>query len=240
MSVFDTIPLKPTIKNPASSEVGAMQHFRELRAGAGPDRFEVNPEGVFIGGLTFDESPWNVTYAGVQTLGNGAIVLDGPAGEIRVGGGTVIDEIGLNSQQNFQTGSLFGLGPFTEDSTSYQNVPGAVLDPFVLDRSTRVLVFVNFQGTMEDPMDFIEDNYVGFCAVRDEVGIRAGCVFSGSAATYTDDGITYNYALLAVRYSDISVLTMSAGTHTLRVQLKVSGGECEVDELNFGYLVLGL
>lgn len=64
MSIFDSQKNPFWFKKVEPSEVGSIQHFRELTAGAGNDIFKVNASGMFMGDTTWGSAPFRVNFDG--------------------------------------------------------------------------------------------------------------------------------------------------------------------------------
>ena len=64
MSIFD-LPTTPEVfKKVEPSNIGSIQHFSEIHAGAGTESFNVNRDGLFMGADTFAAAPFSVDFQG--------------------------------------------------------------------------------------------------------------------------------------------------------------------------------
>lgn len=169
------------------------------------------------------------------TVTNGSITVNSSDGT------TVIDYLGLNSTNNFYSDKVSG-GAFNTTSTSFVNVTSGSLSSLVLDRATRCFVYMAAIGynseLSETPPHFghlsTYDSYSGtqlsffdisFC------GIEA-VAFYGDG---TMKGITYmgQSIFMGLQFS------LAAGTHSLNLQMRTTGGTAYISGFELGLIKLG-
>ncbi len=110
MSIFDIQSQDIILPDSTNSPLGAIQHFKELTAGAGSNVFKVNSEGMFLGATKFASAPFRVNYSGAVTASNVTIT----GGTIS---GAVVSGLGSGSLLNIQGWSFSGVFSATDSDT---------------------------------------------------------------------------------------------------------------------------
>lgn len=110
MSIFDIQSQDIIIPDSTTQPLGAIQHFKELTAGAGSNVFKVNSEGMFLGATKFASAPFRVNYSGAVTASNVTIT----GGTIS---GAVVSGLGSGSLLNIQGWSFSGVFSATDSDT---------------------------------------------------------------------------------------------------------------------------
>ena len=64
MGIFDEQKTPYEFIKSQPSNIGSIQHFSEIHAGAGPESFNVNRDGLFMGADTFAAAPFSVDFQG--------------------------------------------------------------------------------------------------------------------------------------------------------------------------------
>ena len=95
MSVFDSPKYVPQMVEPSNAAVGAIQDFREWRAGAGAYQIALTKDGFHIGAETFADAPFSVDFQGNAVINS-----------ITLGAGTTIRA----GQTNYNTGTGYWMG----------------------------------------------------------------------------------------------------------------------------------
>lgn len=169
------------------------------------------------------------------TVSSGSITVNSSNGT------TVIDALGLNSANNFYSDFASG-GAFNTTNTAFVNVTGGSLSSLVLARDTKCFIYMaslGYNGELsEDPPHFghlaTYDTYSGtqlqyfdipFCGIE--------------AVAFYGDG-TYKQ----ITYMGQSVFlgrqfTLAAGTHTLNLQMRTTGGTSFISGFELGLIKLG-
>lgn len=110
MSIFDIQTQNIVLPDSTTQSLGAIQHFKELTAGAGSNVFKVNKDGMFLGATAFASAPFRVNY-------NGAVV----ASNITITGGSIsgaiVSGLGAGSLLNIQGWTFSGVFSATDSDT---------------------------------------------------------------------------------------------------------------------------
>lgn len=164
---------------------------------------------------------------------------------INFGGTRIIDDVGLNSVNNFISDTNFDATNRTTTSTSYVDIPDASMDSFTLTRDARILTYIRAKAYHAE---FDTDGYTMSFQLIDTFDSSAtdGVVITGEHVTDVDwdtgDG-TINSTTKRVaseEFVSISNDLYVAGTHQFKAQYKVSGGTGNLFELQIGYVILGI
>lgn len=110
MSIFDIQSQEIILPESTNSPIGAIQHFKELSAGAGSNVFKVNSDGMFLGATKFASAPFRVNYNGAVVASNMTIT----GGSIS---GAVVSGLGSGSLLNIQGWSFSGVFSATDSDT---------------------------------------------------------------------------------------------------------------------------
>ncbi len=160
--------------------------------------------------------------------------------------GTIIDETGLVSTNNFIHAQVFnGAAGLSTPSISFVDVAGSSLSSIVLTRSAKVLVYMMSHGYNSNAISSdlthnmevrLYDSFLN--------GALANTITFGSTATrlWVDGGGFLNWSSTVANQMvyELAVLTMAAGTHNLKLQYKaVNGGTAYLNAWLAGYIILG-
>jgi hypothetical protein len=114
MAGYKLISTDPVITSTANT-TSAVQHFREISAGAGANIWKVNSEGQFMGATDYSSAPFKVSYQGAVTCSN-----------ISITGGTItgatLSGIAAGSMLNIQGWT----STMTFSATNYRTVTWTV------------------------------------------------------------------------------------------------------------------
>jgi hypothetical protein len=114
MAEYKLISTDPVITSTANT-TSAVQHFREISAGAGVNIWKVNSEGQFMGATAYSSAPFKVSYQGAVTCSN-----------ISITGGTItgatLSGIAAGSMLNIQGWT----STMTFSATDYRTVTWTV------------------------------------------------------------------------------------------------------------------
>jgi len=164
-------------------------------------------------------------------------------GVLKIGNTTIIDQSGLNSLNNFPSDTLFDDTDRNPASTTYEDIPGATLTSFTLVRQTRILTYVRAKVYH---VDYNENglNYTVYVRMIDTFdnavtdGIRSGGNYVVDDINF--GGTSWSSHLEGDEVTSISNDLYEAGTHQLKAQYKVDGGTGKLQELQIGYIILGI
>ena len=153
----------------------------------------------------------------------GTLTLTEGMSIVNSAGTTVIDSTGLVSANNFGFDNYLSDTLIETNSTSAVDVTGSELS-FVLTRSTRVLFLatINFYQNIPDQSAWAGIEINGTYQYPDVVCPGLDQAFQVPISTTTH-----------------KVLTLGAGTHTVGLAWKVSGGTAQMDFRSLTYLILG-
>lgn len=171
----------------------------------------------------------------------GITITDGKLTFLNTAGGTVLDGSGIVSSVNFANDQVSDNTTRTTTSTSYVDVPGSSLDPFVVTRTTRAFVLVSAQG---QNIQYVIDQ---------SSSMKVACVDSVNGdlldfPLFTEwvltsiDGATDSWGMnVDYQFNSLGALIdFTAGTHTLKLQYKVNGaGTAELGFYALSYILLG-
>lgn len=183
------------------------------------------------GNFVTTSTGWKIDKDGNAEFNDGTFRGTLEAAIIKNSTGTiVIDDTGLTSTTNFLADQASAAPTITTTSTSFVDISGSTMASFTLTRS--VNVFINVSAII-DNTDFFTDGYWAKIGVIDSVdGELINLVGGGTPIT---GGVEYP-SLAAIS----GFATLSAGTHTLKLQWCVDGGgTAELYFWGFGYLLLG-
>jgi hypothetical protein len=167
----------------------------------------------------------------------GDIVLDGTGvtGTLSTSGGTIIDNSGLNSLANFPKGQIINASSPSTSSGTYIDVPGSTMSPFTLGRSTNVLIYFSIDGNSGSFPDC-------FCNVQyvDNTTQLQDLFVTGNFTTEVTGGVA-TYAVDAEFAYFMQFVTLSAGSHTFKLQMKADGAGSTAYLTNWliGYIIFG-
>ena len=160
------------------------------------------------------DSSGNMWWGDYATYNAAVAKISGAAGVIRVDGLDVIDNTGLHSENNFPIG---GVGAnespaLTTSSTSWVDITGSTSPSIVLDRAT---VFSFTLGAVCNNNDFYDNGSVVELQILDSIDGAVTYLYWG--------GVPITLGINYPTYTTItSYATLSAGTHSLKMQWKVS------------------
>lgn len=179
-----------------------------------------------------------------QKLGFGNIVIDGTTGNgvISSNGTGVLNGNGL-TYSNFPNSQVIG-GGISTGSTSFVDVPGSTMTPFLLSQSTTVLVSLTVFGananyTINDSTMQVQvvDSIAGsFISIPLSTNWRLTGISQNGAMAIV--GWSMNTDIQSVGIADL--VSFGAGTHTLKLQYKVNGnGSAEINTFILSYVIIG-
>lgn len=176
----------------------------------------------------------HIDNTGIQVY-DGSIVIK------NVDNTTILDTAGIVSTANFITDQISSNSSNTTASTSFVDVPGSSMNPFVLERETIALITV-----------FTKAYNVGRASNTNyEVGIQVNDSIDGNLIGYSHNGnwiITgidfvgqsYGLSVVGDNITISAYLTLNPGTHILKIQYKaISGGTATEDGFILNYNLLG-
>jgi hypothetical protein len=182
----------------------------------------------------------NQIYGGTLTLGgttngNGVITVNGTAGTSTIkidntgisliSGTAVVDDLGLNSINNFYIDFFYG-GTVTSNTTSYAPLTGGTLDTITLSRDT--VLYLYFYGAA---IEYADTTYGEIILYDNATPISRGAFFNG----ITRGVSTYKQSV----YSG-GLGTFGAGTHSITVQVRNhAAGTFEISDWEFGGIQMG-
>ncbi len=171
------------------------------------------------------------------TINSGSITINNAEGQLS------FDSAGVVSSANFPADNVESAGTHETTSTTFVDLPGATLDPFVTTRDTKALVAMSAFGYniawLQDStaMEMIAVDSINGTMVEFPLTIEFSLtqvVGTGSPFTSFGYGIDYQFASAAV------VVDLTAGTHTMKLQYKTNGsGTASVALYQLAYVVLG-
>ena len=183
-------------------------------------------------GLTARDQSGNTTFAIDGETGSAVF-----KGDIQAADFTVIDENGLVSLANFDTNSV-RVQLLTISSGTYVDVTGTSLS-FSLDRDTNILFLLNancYLGTMN-----LTEPATGILALNVDGSLLGNMTLSLTDVMQYTSGYS-NTESRRLTLSGNQLKTMSAGSHTIKVQGKILGASTqtlEITDLTLTYLILG-
>jgi len=74
---------------PNQQEYNVREHTKRIQSGAGNTTFKVSPDGVFMGGTTYTDAKWKVTYAGVMTADSAVLTNVTATGTVNATAGKI-------------------------------------------------------------------------------------------------------------------------------------------------------
>jgi hypothetical protein len=198
------------------------------------------PQRVLYSGLTFDSV---VEDEGIATSTLNSTFYGGNIKIYDQYGNNVVDKYGLNSESQFQFGTVIGVGTQTTGNTSYEDVVGMTLS-FKLLRVANVLFCWQ---TVASVQGYQEDDATRYCYMilthngdgeANMLGERAELVGSvhgnlGDPAPHlVGEPASYHY-----------LSSFSAGEHVLKLQMRTTNAVydaiCYRDDTRITYVVLG-
>jgi hypothetical protein len=203
---------------------------------------------ITLGGISNKNGLLTVRDAGgitkVTADNTGITITDGKLTFVNTAGGTVLDGSGLVSTVSFQAASVEDITTRTTTSSTFVDVSGGALSPFVTTRATKTVIYVtgfgyniawlqNAVAMQLQAVDSIDGTLVNFPLTIEASLTSVG----GGGPPYTSFGYSadYQFASAAV------IVGLSAGTHTLKLQYKTNGsGTAELSVTQLGYVVLGV
>lgn len=131
-------------------------------------------------------------------------------------GDIIADTNGINSQTQFVFGSATGSTSQTTSSTSYQNVTNLTAS-FTLSRTQSVLLFGQMGLKVDDPTS----TDIAYGKVIIDSTIVGAEMSTPGVLKWTGTGYDWTYANLFTQ----NIISLGAGSHTLKIQFKSSGGD---------------
>ena len=207
--------------------------FNEIEGGTARLGGTANGDGVLQVMNALGGTIVTVNNNGIS-VSNGSITIQNSSGS------SVLDYLGVSSQNNFNGVSLFGNPLQTTSSTSFVNITGGTITPLVLTRESRVLLFFWFYGYNDA---ILPDRRSIEARIYDQT---SGSVYinnycAGIPITTVDfDTFTGAYYVMAQSVYRQGIGNLSAGTYNWNLQYKaVGGGNAFCANFEMGYMVLG-
>ena len=153
-------------------------------------------------------------------------------------GSDIVDDTGLVSATSFPFGSVNKVDTRDITSTSFVDVADTEIEMPELARETNVLIIINALAALSMPdsdvlqigeivLNIDGDNQLGTTwdqAIRD-MRLNTGGLFDKISALHSLTGA--------------DIISLAAGTHTLKLQAKVNGQTLKITQTSIIYIILG-
>lgn len=164
-------------------------------------------------------------------------------GVLKIGNTTIIDQTGLNSLNNFQSDTLFDDTNRNPTNTTYEDVTGATLTSFTLNRQARILTYLRASMYHID-YNLDGSNFKTHMRLVDtfDNSVTDGISYGGN---WVIDNINFGSSSWSSHVSSNDIVSISndlydAGTHQFKAQCKVDGGTGFISNFQIGYIILGI
>ena len=219
------------------ANIGSLS-FSILSGGTATLGGAANGDGLLLVKSAADAEVVRLDNAGIL-VNNGQIIVKNDSG------GTVVDSAGIVSTVNFPNDQVFSNSGSSTSGTSYIDIPGSSLSPFVLNRATNVLITVT-AGGYNNLYYNDSDNSMRVKCVDDvdggliEFPVRGNWVTTGLNVDFGAETASFGLSVTQEINTLTAFIPLTAGTHTLKLQFRVSGaGTATYDTFLLNYTILG-